>query len=117
GGPGAGERREDDLDGGVRIGSPRGVDRQRAGAGTRSQPVADDDALEDQRCGGAAFVSRPASFRAQRAVGGAAWGVRVLPRRTAPRWGPPPAGNPPLRAPAPPGEPAGLARTARRPGR
>jgi hypothetical protein len=46
---------EDDFGGCIRVGSPGGVDRERAGACARAEPVADELAFEEERGAGAAL--------------------------------------------------------------
>jgi hypothetical protein len=63
--------RENDCRGCVRLGSPSGVDGQRAPACAGAQPVADELALEEERAAGASFGRGPLAFGDKRAVGDA----------------------------------------------
>ncbi|HXV03976.1 MAG TPA: hypothetical protein VFP24_10430 [Gaiellaceae bacterium] len=68
GSPMSGNRREDELDRSFRICSPGAVNGERPRSGSCPQPVSDDRAFEHELRRRTAFVSRPRSFREERAM-------------------------------------------------
>lgn len=58
----------DDVDGGVGIGAPAGMDGQRTPSGTGTEPVADEFIIDKQRANGALLVGRPVTVGHQGAV-------------------------------------------------